>query len=1154
MRRSICGSPPCMHMYVSLFLVLYMPADSTCLQDGIPEERRKNLVNQFTGESYPLGMHRHNWPAAFATSALARILIEEKFGYHVNVIATGLSTVDGIYALTGCSTPLNIKDRGCADSINVTYTHVAMESWLSSWQNAWDVIQEEYPATAPRSLGSMGYDGRVSLFISQTVRETAWEGEGLSLEFYRSYNVTWHNAARYFDGPQSLNTSLLKRCNETRLMLSIDMKLYLEITGDWDGVDVVNETVLGKCFDEYFWYPPSCRHDPTKCFIYITGGNGWEIDTAMQKATLWNMPMASAVAVDWRSFTQLPLHHHALFYWWLPDPTFLSLSPIEVAFPAFDRQAFERGDKRNAVTSESVEILVSQDLQLLAPYVYSFLDSWDMSVKDVNKILEDQMQSNADWREVACRWLLGHENIWKKWLPYSTQCLQQFGLYNIVLDKFVDNRDDPSDLTCRACPSGTYSKEFVDDVGTTWICVQCPLGSAQPYGASLACEPCSFGTYQDELGSVACKRCAIGDYQDERGQGACKSCPPGTTTLGFGSVIRSDCGCKQGHINIDPPGGLHCVECGEGLLCPIMSHLDALKSGESLLGSEFTPEIQEGYFSTESSPMEVYRCFGSHCPGGLPGTCSGGAEGPTCDRCPPKMYMASGKCTTCGAYQAAEWIVGPMVFLPGLMTSYYMTEKRYFVQASLFESGKLVMELMLNSLQNLGILSFVTVPWPVVLQNVFEFSSIFVLNMKSLGINCAVNTDLNKYILAAGFFASIVILMPCLGCITHFLPSLTERGWNWTYYGTICAIGKIFSSLFVTMCNIGLIPFICLSHPNDRYSILNYPNTLCSTAEHSTMQWVGMLVLALSLTHVILCAWALHHAPAWSLKSPRRLMSIGFLLVNYRPSCWWFGMVILIRGPLLSMGQVVAPSVGAVQLLSMSCVTLSSLCLQTWFLPWKVPLVNLVDTVSTSLFLMLLGVALHLTPPTSSRSYLDAIGTGLYYLSLGIILVVALLCFMLVIWDYCLKRTSHLRFMNLRRLPNSERLLCGLEGVASNLAGWTAREKGLLIRTMSSTLSVYDLLVVEQALELLSIDCGLCPDFHSSENRIASKRDSRRLSRLSLKLAVVTEPLESSDLGDQCVCEPKEDWESAAESSCEHVIEGASDLGYSEHVIVSEAY
>eukprot|EP00435_Cladocopium_sp_Y103_P063965 s9_g25.t1 len=201
------------------------------------------------------------------------------------------------------------------------------------------------------------------------------------------------------------------------------------------------------------------------------------------------------------------------------------------------------------------------------------------------------------------------------------------------------------------------------------------------------------------------------------------------------------------------------------------------------------------------------------------------------------------------------------------------------------------------------------------------------------------------------------------------------------------------------MCNVGLVPFVCLSHPNDRYSILNYPNTLCGTTEHSTMQWVGVLVLALSLTHVILCAWALHHAPAWSLNSPQRLASIGFLLINYRPSCWWFGMVILVRGPLLSLGQVLAPSVGALQLLSMSCTILSSLCLQTWFLPWKVPLVNLVDTVSTSLFLMLLGVALNLTPPTGS--YLDAIGTGLYYLSLGIILLVALLCFMLVAWDYC---------------------------------------------------------------------------------------------------------------------------------------------------------
>eukprot|EP00435_Cladocopium_sp_Y103_P060711 s9_g22.t1 len=1062
---------------------------------------RSCQVNQLTGESYPVGMHLHSWAAAFATSAVARILLEEKFGYNVKDMAIGYSTLDGMYALAGCSTPLNINDPGCADGMNMTYSHVAMESWLSSWLNSWDVIQEEYPATAPRSLGSMGYHGRVSSFISETVRETAWEHEGLNLDFYRGYNVTWHNAARYFDGPQSLNTSLLKRCNETRLMLSRDMKIYVEFTGDWDGVDVVNETVLGKCFDGYFWYPPSCRHDPRACFIYITGGNGWEIDGAMQKASAWNIPMACATAVD---YARLPLQHNAMFYWWVPDPSFLSLSPVEVVFPAYDRLAFERGDKRLAVTSELVEILVSQDLQMLAPYVYNFLDSWDMSLSDVNKMLEDEMQSTDDWHEVACRWLLGHGDIWKKWLPYGTQCLQQFGLYNTVSRKFVDNREDPSDLTCEPCPAGTYSKELVDDAGTTWICVPCPLGTAQASGASLECEACSFGTYQDELGSVACKRCDFGDYQDEKGQDACKSCPPDTTTLGLGSVIRSDCGCNEGHININS-SGLDCAKCSEGLLCPTMSKLDALKSGYSDLGSKFTPSIQEGYFSTKSAPMEVYRCFGSHCPGGLPGNCSGGTEGPTCDRCPANMYMASGECTSCGAYKAAEWIVGTIVLLLGLLASYYITEKHYIARGSLFESGKLVMELVLNSLQNLGILSYVIVPWPVFLRNLFDFSTIFALNLKSLGMSCAVNTDLGRYIVVVIFFASIVILMPCLGCITHLLPSLTKRGWNWTYYGTICALGKILSSLFVTMCSIGIVPFICLSHPNKRYSISHYPNTLCGTTEHSTMQWVGVLLLALSLTHAILCAWALHQAPAWSLSSPQRLTAIGFLLVNYRPSCWWFSMVILIRAPLLSVGQVIAPSVGAVQLLSMSCVILYALCLQTWFLPWKIPLVNLVDTVSTSLFLMLLGVALHLTPPTASRSYLDVFGTGLYYLNLGIILLVALLCFTLVAWDFCMKRTSHVRFMNLRRLPATERLLSGLEAVASNLAGRTDQQKELLVRTISSTLLVYDIFVVEQALELLSIDCGLGPlNLHYSQNRIAAKRGSRSRHPESLDKRPVT--------------------------------------------------
>ncbi|CAK9000318.1 Ankyrin-3 (ANK-3) (Ankyrin-G) [Durusdinium trenchii] len=143
-------------------------------------------VNSAIGESYPLGMHLH--------------------GYNVTDTGTGASTVDGIYALTGCSNPLKIGDH---------------------W------IQQEYPATAPHNLGSMGYDGRASLYISR-IRDAAWEREGLNLEFYRGYNVTWHDPAKYLDALNSLN------------MFSSDMRLSVEPTGDWNGVHVVNETVLGR--------------------------------------------------------------------------------------------------------------------------------------------------------------------------------------------------------------------------------------------------------------------------------------------------------------------------------------------------------------------------------------------------------------------------------------------------------------------------------------------------------------------------------------------------------------------------------------------------------------------------------------------------------------------------------------------------------------------------------------------------------------------------------------------------------------------------------------------------------------------------------------------------------------------------------------------
>ena len=182
----------------------------------------------------------------------------------------------------------------------------------------------------------------------------------------------------------------------------------------------------------------------------------------MQKVTAFNIPMASTTAIDYTAFTELPKQVKSVFYWWIPDPTFLGLDPLELMFPPYDRQAWLAGDKRTASTTTSIDIAVSGDLQALAPNAKNFLENWDISIKEVDKMLLDQIETGDDSATVACRWVQNHTTIWTDWLPDTTKCFAQFGLYNTLTDQFVTDRADKSFLECRACSSGTYLGETIE--------------------------------------------------------------------------------------------------------------------------------------------------------------------------------------------------------------------------------------------------------------------------------------------------------------------------------------------------------------------------------------------------------------------------------------------------------------------------------------------------------------------------------------------------------------------------------------------------------------------------------------------------------------------------------------------------------------------
>ena len=84
-----------------------------------------------------------------------------------------------------------------------------------------------------------------------------------------------------------------------------------------------------------------------------------------------------------------------------------------------------------------------------------------LDIRAVNDMLVDGLEASApDYREIACRWLQANRELWESWIPDKSKCFAQFGLFHELDKRFVKTRADPTHLTCRACPSGFFSKEW----------------------------------------------------------------------------------------------------------------------------------------------------------------------------------------------------------------------------------------------------------------------------------------------------------------------------------------------------------------------------------------------------------------------------------------------------------------------------------------------------------------------------------------------------------------------------------------------------------------------------------------------------------------------------------------------------------------------
>lgn len=232
------------------------------------------------------------------------------------------------------------------------------------------------------------------------------------------------------------------------------------------------------------------------------------------------------------------------------------------------------------------------------------------------------------------------------------------------------------------------------------------------------------------------------------------------------------CGCEQGTIDVSTSASTpaDCQSCSDGLFCPDMSTKDTLQSGTSPHGDRYVPKLllgcwvvisdsflfhlfwillvksyltcmfrdsSKGYYSTVSDPLSVFKCGSEkQCPGGVPGTCGGGREGIPCGECPAESFWVNHQCSGCSGWAIVGWILTLVIMFGGLVAAYYLLNAGVTAKASTLFSTTCAIGMMINMLQNLGIIGTMTVEFPVNLEGIFSFLQIFTFDIDGLGFAC----------------------------------------------------------------------------------------------------------------------------------------------------------------------------------------------------------------------------------------------------------------------------------------------------------------------------------------------------------------------------------------------------------------------------------
>lgn len=319
------------------------------------------------------------------------------------------------------------------------------------------------------------------------------------------------------------------------------------------------------------------------------------------------------------------------------------------------------------------------------------------------------------------------------------------------------------------------------------------------------------------------------------------------------------------------------------------------------------------------------------------------------------------------------WLVVIPVVMGVLVIAYYFTNMEVVIQATPFKAGVMASAIAVSAMQALALVGLMSVKWPTTFKKVSSNLQVVLLDLDGMGLSCLSGSDpLARYLMVVFIFPAGLIWLFIFWSFTLLLTKcVNEKSWfrPWKLHFTLNTAGLGMQLGYGTMAAVAMKPLMCYSHPNARQSLITYPNLFCGEREHSFLQVAGISFLTIFVVgFFVICSYAAYNMPRWCAAGQReRVQSFRFFMANFRFDCYWFILLVLLRGFSFALAVVIGTNVPPAQTTLASLILTTYAILQSWMRPWKVPVINATDMLVNAGLLLLVNKAIQIDTDMESQ-------------------------------------------------------------------------------------------------------------------------------------------------------------------------------------------